>query len=117
MGAAVARDLTSRSAETPLEMSEIMQWAEENGIKRLSHPDQVWKAVNAKRVASNLPKFSLKSGTQTRAKNASCPPTRTEPAPLQPIVKTEGELLELVASHAGTKTRLVTPQAATGCLI
>jgi hypothetical protein len=100
-----------------IDMEGMLAWAKENKV-RLRKGKPPLDSANAERCRLKLPPFKLKAAKPAKlaSKIATIPAVPTPQKPLTPIAKSESELLDLVASHVGTVTGLVTPQVATWLL-
>ena len=106
----------SGSDFVPVELPAAIAWAKENNVP-LGNSGQALAAINSHRTKFGLPRFRvLQSKHQVRAAPPLSPALSTpvvQPASrAKALAASEDELLQIVATHSGTVTGLVTSEIA-----
>ena len=109
-GAMLAHARAGSKAER-IDLPDALVWAKDNGLKITPNPDAAVR-INRRRNELRLPPFEIIPAKLQKGARAQSRQSAADTLSPQPIATTEDALLDLVSSHSGTVTGLVTPRLA-----
>jgi hypothetical protein len=109
VAAVILNGESDRTGLVPIELDGAIQWARENKVN-LKGARNPLDRINPRRAGLGLPQFKIVRGVQNTHHSAARP--AVAPPTLVPMISSERDLVDKIATCHGTLLGLVTPQIA-----